>query len=82
MIDRTGQTWEFDDGLMILIVRSRPIDPDEHHDTEHDALVLRRLAGSEPEDTKPGCVSVGWWESDARLWVETREKFRERWRVA
>jgi len=39
MIDRAGQTWEFDDGTIVLVLRSRCAYPrTSYGDAEHDVL--------------------------------------------
>ncbi len=79
MPDRVGQVWEFNDGLIFLVIRSRE---DEERDVySHDVFVLHDGTDG-TEELSTGMVSDDWSErrGDGLAW-ERYANHNERWRL-
>ena len=81
VIDRVGEVWEFDDGMITLVVTSRARKGQAHEvgPTEHDVIVLRGCLDL-TDDTPEGSFSEGWHESEGLTWDDRVRSGR--WRIA
>ncbi len=72
--DRTGQVWEFDDGLLLLITRTSAARFNINM-SEHDVLVL--VEGDDDDRLTFGKRDTGWLEINNHDW-DKRLKGRKR----
>ena len=75
MIDRTGQTWEFSDGLVVMIISTHPLNVASTRYV-HSVLVLAQ--GTDDPELRAGTFDIDWHEADDKTWGNYRE---DRWRI-
>jgi len=82
VIDRAGQTWEFNDGTIVLVLASRALlwESDDRVSISHDVLILRSTDEGYPDDFCAGSFSADWREGPGKTWDERNHS--QRWRIA
>lgn len=80
MIDRAGEIWEFDDGMIMVVVATHPREGQgEIGPVSHDVLILREADHHPPDDFHAGAFSDEWHESENKLWDDRQRSGR--WRI-
>lgn len=81
MIDRVGQTWEFKDGTIILVLASRASRwvTNDWVSISHDVLILHSSdEGIYPSESDVGSFSPDWSELSEKNWDDEHHC----WRIA
>lgn len=76
-MNRVGEVWEFDDGLVFVVLSTSPANVDGEF--YHDVLILKEGTDYN-EDMTAGTTNDGWMEHYDRSW-EREELHDDRWRV-